>query len=84
MCAGTVQTTQVRGSAKGPQGWFNVTRAHVVLDHPYHAPVEEAVLIDLVNPAEGPGARIALELTPESARALAEAITRTLEHHPVV
>jgi hypothetical protein len=31
-----------------------------------------------VNEAEGPGARVAVELTPESARQLAETILATL------
>jgi hypothetical protein len=36
--------------------------------------------IDFINEAEGPSARVAVELTPESARALAQAILTTLEH----
>jgi hypothetical protein len=38
--------------------------------------------IDLINPSRGAGARVALELDPSSARALAEAILRTLDTIP--
>ena len=38
--------------------------------------------IDLINPSRGAGARVALELDPVSARALAEAILETLETIP--
>jgi hypothetical protein len=39
-------------------------------------------MIDLLNPAEGPSARAAIELNPESARALANAILTTLDTIP--
>jgi len=42
--------------------------------------LEHALNIDFINEAEGPSARVAVELTPESARALAKAILATLEH----
>jgi hypothetical protein len=35
--------------------------------------------IDFVNEAEGPGARVAVELTPESARQLAQTILAMLD-----
>ena len=35
--------------------------------------------IDFVNEAEGPGARVAVELTPESARKLAQTILEMLD-----
>jgi hypothetical protein len=38
--------------------------------------------IDLRNPAEGPAARVALELHPTAARELAEAILRSLDAVP--
>jgi hypothetical protein len=37
------------------------------------------VLIDFVNEAMGPGARVAVELTAESARGLVQAILATLD-----
>ncbi|HTW08215.1 MAG TPA: DUF6295 family protein [Acidimicrobiales bacterium] len=75
MC--TYQTEHVdlqSSSAKGPTGWFAVTTASVYYDHPVHAPAEHAVNIDFLNPDLGPAARVAVELDPASARALAEAL----------
>ena len=40
-------------------------------DHPFHIRLEHALNIDFVNEAAGPGARVAVELTPEAARQLA-------------
>jgi hypothetical protein len=40
--------------------------------------MEHALNIDFVNPNEGPAARVAVELSPESARKLAAAIVETL------
>jgi hypothetical protein len=82
MC--TYQTTKlgVEGSGKGADGWFAVTDATVYFDHPVHAPAEHTLNIDLINPSRGAGARVAMELDPQSARALAVAILRTLETVP--
>jgi len=41
--------------------------------------LEEAITIDFVNSAIGPGARVALELTLESAKALSGALIRAIE-----
>jgi hypothetical protein len=46
----------------------------VSYDHPHHAVLEEAITIDFVNQALGPGARAAVEQTLASARALAAAL----------
>jgi hypothetical protein len=40
------------------------------------------VNIDLLNPALGPSARVALELTEETAIALADAIRRAVDSAP--
>jgi hypothetical protein len=39
-------------------------------------------MIDVLNPEKGPSARVALEMSPESARALALAILHTLDTVP--
>jgi hypothetical protein len=80
----TYDTTglEVRGSGKGAERWFELTDATVYFDHPVHAPADHTLNIDLLNPARGPGARVALELDPASARQLAEAILRTLDSAP--
>jgi hypothetical protein len=80
----TYQTEHIgaSGSGKGAEGWFSLTDASVYLDHPYHAPYEHALTIDFLNPAKGPGARVAVELEPAMARELAAAIVRALDSAP--
>lgn len=79
MCTYETQVLDVSGSGKGPDGWFPVTVASVYFDHPVHAPYEHSLNVDLLNPGSGPGARVALELAPASARALALSILSALE-----
>ncbi len=78
MCTMIVKQIAVDGYAKGKSDWFEVSQANVSYDHPFKAPFEHALNIDLVNEALGPGARISAELGPEAARALAEAILAVL------
>jgi hypothetical protein len=68
----------IEGSGKGTSGWFKVQQANVSYDHPFNAPLEHALNIDFVNEAQGPGARVAVELTAESARNLVETILAVL------
>ncbi len=79
MCTMIASRMPVSGSAKGPGGWFEVTEAYVGYDHPVHAPLEHALSVDFVNDGAGPGTRVAVELTRESARALAEHLLRVLD-----
>lgn len=78
MCTMIVQQILVEGSGKGTAGWFTLRHANVSYDHPYDAPWEHALNIDFVNEAQGPGARVAVELSPESARLLAATILEVL------
>jgi hypothetical protein len=83
MCTYTTEFVDVEGSGKGPGGeWLAVHRATVYFDHPVHAAAEHTLNIDLVDPGRGPGARVALELTAASARALAAAIHDALAAAP--
>jgi hypothetical protein len=82
MCTYQTTTLTVQGSGKGAEGWFPVSDATVYFDHPVHAPADHTLNIDLINPSRGASARVALELDPESARALAEAILQTLATIP--
>jgi Family of unknown function (DUF6295) len=82
MCTYQTETFPAAGSGKGPQHWLRVTEASVYVDHPVHAMVGHAVNVDLRDPAGGPAARVALELHPQTARALAEAILRSLDAVP--
>ncbi len=82
MCTYRTTAVTVRGSGKGAEGWFPVSDATVYFDHPVHARAEHSLNIDVLNPARGASARVALELDPTSARALAHAILETLESVP--
>jgi hypothetical protein len=79
MCSYVTVPVEIAGSAKGPQGWFTVTAAQVYFDHPFHAPYEHTLNIDFVDRAEGPSARVAVELSADSARALIASIEAALE-----
>jgi hypothetical protein len=74
-----VHQAKIEGCGKGAQGWFDLREVNVSYDHPFHIRLEHALNIDFVNEAEGPGARVAVELTPEAARQLAQAILTTLD-----
>ena len=78
MCTMIVRQIGIDGSGKGTGGWFAVRQANVSYDHPYHAPLEHALNIDFVDEAQGPGARVAVELDAESARRLVDAIEAIL------
>jgi hypothetical protein len=79
MCSYVTVATDVAGSAKGPEGWFSVTSASVYFDHPYHAPFDHTLNIDFSDPDRGPAARVAVELSAESARALLRSIEAALD-----
>jgi hypothetical protein len=82
MCTYNTEKIEIRGSGKGAQGWFALTDATVYFDHPVHAMAEHTLNIDFRNPAQGPAARVAVELTADSARALAAAIEAALAAVP--
>jgi hypothetical protein len=79
VCTYVTTTVDLTGSAKGPQGWFPATTATVYYDHPVHAAAEHTLNVDVLNQGAGPDYRVALELDPAAARALAEAILTTLQ-----
>jgi len=81
MCTYVTETLPVTGSAKGATGWFRATDASVYYDHPTHALADHTLNIDVRRPADGPSARVAIELTADSARDLAETILRVLDGH---
>ena len=82
MCTYITETITIAGSGKGADGWFRLTDATVYFDHPVHALADHSLNIDFANPAKGPGSRVAVELTAESARALVAAIEATLAAAP--
>ena len=82
MCTYQTEQISVEGSGKGTTGWFALSEATVYFDHPVHAMAEHTLNIDFRNPAGGPSARVAVELSAESARELARAILLTLDSAP--
>jgi len=82
MCTYLTEKVGVEGSGKGAAGWFALTEATVYLDHPVHARADHTLNIDFRNPGNGPSARVAVELTAASARALAAAIESALAAAP--
>jgi hypothetical protein len=84
MCTYATLNTDLDGSAKGPESrWFHVSHGTVYFDHPVHAMADHTLNIDFTDPSRGPGARVAVELTASSARALVEAIEGALASAPV-
>ncbi len=79
MCTMIAEKATIAGSGKGAQGWFALKQVYVSFDHPFHLDLEHALNLDFVNEAIGPGARVAVELTPDSARDLANRILAALD-----
>ncbi len=79
MCTSIVEIVDASGAGKTGDGWIELTHAVVSYDHPHHALLEEAITIDFVNSALAPGARVAVELTLESAKLLSRALVRAIE-----
>lgn len=79
MCTMIAQQVKIDGCGKGTSGWFTLREANVSYDHPFNAPFEHALNIDFVNEAQGPGARVAVELSVEAARTLVETILEVLD-----
>jgi hypothetical protein len=82
MCTYTTEQIKISGSGKGAAGWFSLSDATVYFDHPVHAMAEHTLNIDFANPDRGPSARVAVELTAESAKALVSAIEAALAAVP--
>lgn len=79
MCTMIVEKTEIDGSGRGSEGWFAVNQVNVSYDHPFHAPYDHALSIDFVNESKGLDARVAVELSPESAKKLVRSILLALE-----
>jgi hypothetical protein len=79
MCSYVTEKIEVAGSGKGTRGWFQLSHACIYLDHPYFTPLEHTLNIDFIDEAAGPEARVAVELSPDSARALIRSLEAALE-----
>lgn len=82
MCTYITEKLTASGSAKGASGWFDLTEITVYFDHPQHAQEAHTLNIDFLNPSRGASARVAVELTAETARALAQAVQSILDSVP--
>lgn len=79
MCTDIIEKAEISGSGKGADGWFSLTQANVYYDHPFHAPLDHALIIDFVQNPDAPGHRVAVELTFDSAVRLMESIRAALD-----
>jgi len=78
MCAGSIEISELVGSAKGAQGWFPLGQGQVVYDHPFNAQMDEALIIDFTNPSRGVSKRVSVELSRDSATILVQMIEAAL------
>jgi hypothetical protein len=86
MCTSIVEIAPAEGMAKsaakaatqGGDDWFKITHAVVAYDHARHALLDDAITLDFVNTGLPVGARAAVELTLETAKALNAALTRAI------
>jgi Family of unknown function (DUF6295) len=78
MCTSIVEIAPANGMAKGDDAWFSLTHSVVAYDHARHALLEDAITIDFVNQGLAPGARAAVELTLDSAKALNAALAKAI------
>jgi hypothetical protein len=79
MCTMLIEKTNVQGSGKGSKGWFKFSQANVSFDHPTHLHMDYSINIDFIQEVEENNKRIAIELTPESAKKLIETISKSLK-----
>lgn len=79
MCTMIALKTPVTGGGKGAGGWFPVTQACVGYDHTTYLQNEHALLLDFMNPALDPGARVAVELDLASGKALLAQLQAAIE-----
>ncbi|MDA4115834.1 MAG: DUF6295 family protein [Thaumarchaeota archaeon] len=78
MCTGLIQKAKVAGAGKSADGWFKLEELSVMYDCTYHASMPQGVNLEFYNEKEGPGARVAVELSPGSAMELVHAIMESL------
>ena len=78
MCTSIVELARAEGMAKRGDEWFPLSRVVVAYDHARHAPLDDVITLDFVNPSLGVGARAGLELTLDTAKELRAALDRTI------
>ena len=78
MCTSIIEIAPAEGMAKRGETWFPLSQAVVAYDHARHAPLADVITLDFVNTGLDAGARAAVELTLDSARALRAALDRAI------
>ena len=78
MCTSIVEIAHAEGMAKREDEWFPLTHSVVAYDHARHALLADVITIDFINSSLPPGARAAVELTLDSAKALHAALTKAI------
>lgn len=78
MCTSIVEIAPASGMAKREDGWFPLTHSVVSYDHARHAMLADAITIDFINTGLPPGARAAVELTLDAAKALNAALAKAI------
>jgi hypothetical protein len=79
MCSYIVEKAALTGSAKAGGEWRSINTAIVAVDHPSHATLDHALIVDFVNAARPVSERVALELSVESARELISCMQTALD-----
>src|SRR6478672_7907225 len=70
MCTSIIEIARAEGMAKRGDEWFPLTQTVVAYDHARHAPLGDVITLDFFNTSLDAGARAAVEITLESAKAL--------------
>jgi len=78
MCTSIIEVARAEGMAKRGGEWFQLSRAVVAYDHARHAQAGDVVTLDFINTDLDPGARAAVELSLETAKALSAALERVI------
>lgn len=78
MCTSICEIAPIEGQGRTDSGWIGLDTAVVSFDHPRHAPYDDAICIDFFRDGKDAGARVAVELPLESAKALARALNHAI------
>ena len=78
MCTSIVEVVGAEGMAKRGEEWFPLSHVAVAYDHARHAIAGDVITLDFVNTALPPGARAAVEITLDSAKALNAALAKAI------
>ncbi len=78
MCTSIVEIAAAEGMAKADGNWFPVTHSVVAYDHARHALLADVITLDFINTELPPGARAAVELTLDAAKALHAALAKAI------